>query len=57
MNQREDYHEAIKIKDRLDEECGKVTQDSVLLSKFDNEQVNHSLGTMKELKESTPKKD
>ena len=35
----------------------KVTQDSIPVSKFDNDQVNHSPGTMKELKESTPKLD
>ena len=33
----------------------KVTQDSIPVSKFDNDQVNHSLGTMKELRESTRK--
>ena len=27
------------------------------MSKFDNDQVNHSPGTVKELKESTPKLD
>ena len=35
----------------------KVAQDSIPVSKFDNDQVNHSPGTMKELKESTPKLD
>ena len=35
----------------------KVTQDSIPVSMFDNDQVNHSPGTMKELEESTPKPD
>ena len=51
MNQREVYHEAINIKD---EESEKWTQDSIPVSKFDNDQVNHLHGTMKEMKEPTP---
>ena len=35
----------------------KVTQDPIPVSKFDNDQVNHSPGTVKELKESTQKLD
>ena len=35
----------------------KRTQDSIPVSKFDNDQVNHLPGTMKEMKESTPERD
>ena len=35
----------------------KATQDSIPVSKFDNDQVKRSPGTMKELKKSTPKLD
>ena len=35
----------------------KVTHDSIPVSKLENDQVNHSPGTMKELKVSTPKLD
>ena len=34
-----------------------LTQDFVPMSKFDSDQVNHSLGKMKDLSESTPKLD
>ena len=35
----------------------KVTQDTIPVSKFDNDQVNLSLGTVKDLNESTRKLD
>ena len=57
MNRREDHHEAIKIKGGFTESLAQVTQDSIPGSKFDNDQVNHSLGTIKELNESTRKLD
>ena len=57
MNQREDYHEAIKSKSDCTKSLVKVTQDSIPVNKFDNDQVNHSLGKEKELNESTPRLD
>ena len=57
MNQREDYHKVIKIKERLHEESEKESQEFISVSRFENDQVSHSSGTMKGLKESTPKLD
>ena len=46
-----------KSKSEFSKRLAKVTQDSNPVSKFDNDQVNHSLNTMKELKELSPELD
>ena len=50
MNQREDYAEAIKIKERLqEEEAEGPRQTSTSVNKYDNEQISRSLGSAKDL--------
>ena len=51
------YNNNVHHESDFSKSLAKVIQDSIPVNKFDNDQVNHSLGTVKELIESTPKLD